>query len=158
MEALVRANRCNDQESRENCLAQLPVAVRRPQSRNIEKNRPANSAAKQQKKRIAESLKKALQTVLWSSVTNKYEAQFVVRKDLDASMDHRAAEDAWKNWCFCLAVKEVQGMPEPVTQAEALAAWKNQGYSWQGSLQWWSSIPSSVPRVEENEHEVCEVL
>ena len=79
----------------------------------------------------------------------KYEAEFVVRKDLEASRGHGAAENMWKNWCFSLAVKELPGMPQPVTQAEAFALWMTLGYTWDQCRQWWSSFATSVCRVDE---------
>ena len=102
--------------------------------------------AQKVKKRINESLQRSLQTVSWSHVTRKYEAEWVVFKDLEVSLGHGPAENMWRRSCFSLAVKEVDGMPGPVTKAEALAAWRNQGYSWQESLQLWCTFPTSVPR------------
>ena len=144
----MRANRCGDGESKANCLACLPVGLREPPSQNVERKGSANSASKQVKKRVAESLRRALQTVSWSDVTMKYEAEFIAWKDLEASMGPRAAEKKWRTSCFGLAVKEVHDMPKPVTQAEAMAVWRNRGYSWNECLRWWYSLPESVRRVE----------
>ena len=149
LQSLVRASRCKDDVSQQQCLDRLPLGVRQLRSRKTKKQGPANSASKKRQKSICESLKRARQTVSWSGVTMKYEAEFVVRKNLEASRGHEAAENMWNNWCFSLAVKEVRGMREPVTQAEALALWKSKGYTWDECFQWWSSIPTSVRRVEE---------
>ena len=106
MEALVRASRCKDDDSKQQCLDQLPLGVLQLRPRNMKKKGPANSAAKKRQKSIWESLKRARQTVSWSGVTMKYEAEFVVRKNLEASRGHEAAENMWNNWCFSLAVLE----------------------------------------------------
>ena len=48
----------------------------------------------------------------------------------------------WNRSLFGPQCKQISEWPEPVTQAEAYAAWINNGYSWHSCGPWWDLQPS----------------
>ena len=79
---------------------------------------------------------------------------FVTRPELDLDENRTKAKEIWKHDCFDLTCKEFSGFSEPVTKAEAFAAWLNKGYEWNSCVKWWSQQkkPSNVePRKVDDE-------
>ena len=77
------------------------------------------------------------QRIQWSEVGQEWIADFVTKVVLELEQGEAAAEITWEQWCFDLDCKIIDEFPEPVTKAEAYAAWTNEQYSWESCARWW---------------------
>ena len=105
---------------------------------------PANNDAKKGRKRRREVISRARQRVQWSYDRQEWFAEFVTKPELDVEQGHAAAEETWKHWCFDLECKKIDEFREPVTKAEAYAAWANTQYSWKSCARWWGQHHKSA--------------
>ena len=64
-----------------------------------------------------------------------------------------AAQLTWKNWYFSLERKRIHEFQEPMTKAEAFAAWANAGYSQNSLGPWWDQYPKSDAAPREMDEE-----
>ena len=99
---------------------------------------PANNPARQARKRILESIKRARQRLVWCEERAEWTSTFVTRAELNLDVDAKKAEATWNEYCFDLTCKEFSGFSEPVTKAEAFATWLNQHRSWNTCVGWWN--------------------
>ncbi len=126
------------EESKQHLRDQLPQKLlelqrRKPKDATI----PANNDSKKARKRRLEVIKRARQRVQWSDARQEWFAEFVTKPELHFEQEDAGAEDTWKHWCFNLECKKIDEFPEPVTKAEAYAAWANNQYSWKSCARWW---------------------
>ena len=94
--------------------------------------------------------------VLWSKQFIAYHAVPALEAccdELDFEQGHAAAEERWKHWCFDLECKQIHEFREPVTKAEAYAAWANIQYSWKSCARWWDQHPKSDATPREMDEE-----
>ena len=133
---------CPSEAAKQKLRDELPPKLLEPlHYRGKDPAIPINTAAKKARKRCLEIIKRARQRVRWSDDRQEYFADFVVRQDLNAEIDFADAEYTWKNKCFGLECKNIVEFPEPVTQAEAYAAWANQRYSADSCANDWNQHP-----------------
>ena len=104
---------------------------------------PANNDAKKACKRRLEVIKRARQRLQWSEARQEWFAEFATKNELHFKHEDSAAEYAWKHWCFDLDCKKIDEFPEPLTKAEAYAAWANKQYSWKSCARWWDQHQKS---------------
>ena len=70
-------------------------------------------------------------------------AEFVSRPQLNNEQRIATTDDTWRDYCFELDCKEIDGFTKPITKAEAIAVWLNLDYSWTSCTQYWASVPKS---------------
>ena len=88
-------------------------------------------------------IRRARQRVQWSDAQQQWVAEFITHAELCIELKHSAVQDQWRQWCFELECRQIAEFAEPVTKAEAFAAWANQRYSWDSCAFWWNQIPKS---------------
>ena len=105
------------------------------------------------RKRRREVISRARQRVQWSHARKEWFAEFVTKPELDCEQGHAAAEETWKHRCFNLECKKIDEFRDPVTKAEAYAAWASRHYSWKICAQLWDQFHKSddAPRQMDEE-------
>ena len=117
----------------------LPHVLVDPEYRRPEEASTSNhNKSEQNRKRVKEKIKGARQILFWSDSQNKWIYEFATQAEL--LLDHTCSEARkhWRNCCFDLTCKKIDEFPEPVTKAEAFAAWANRYYSWKDCEIWWN--------------------
>ena len=141
LEALAQHKFYNSDESLEHLRDTLPPAIFRKTKRSAPKEQAGYISAKQKRKRIAEKLKGAQQIVQWSKESRSCEAYWTTSQELAAKHGERKALKLWRHYCFSGALKAIEEFEKPVTQAQAMAHWRNQKWSWEDCNWYWNTWP-----------------
>ena len=107
------------------------------------KDKQKRHEALQGKHQNKDRLKKARQTVTWCDDEGEWICQWVTHQEVTSWGSPQDVEKVWKDWCWDRRCKQIDGSLEPLTQAEAFAAWLNQGYSWDSCKTHWDSYAYS---------------
>ncbi len=140
MEALVQHKYMNDDVSLAMLKKALPPKLFESphwKTQAAEEKKPPISESARRRKLINESLKGARQLVKWNDDDRAYQVEWVTRKELVVDQGEREAEELWDSSCFKGVYKSFHNFTEPVSQAQAMARWMNQGWSWAASAAGW---------------------
>ena len=100
-------------------------------------------AATRKRKVINECLHNARQLLKWNQNMRSYEAIWTTMKELVAEFGESQAHNMWNKNCLTCECKVFPDFQQPVAQCQALAIWRNEGWSWQESLAWWQRAPKA---------------
>ncbi len=100
-----------------------------------------NTVAKRERKIVLEAVQKARQFVRCLDQAQEYTVVWSSRKELVQEHGAKAAERIWDEQCFVPARKQPRNFAEPVSQARAVATWRNAGVPWDQCLALWAQAP-----------------